>query len=164
VQAGDTIFVPAGTVHALGAGLTVCEIQENSDVTYRLYDYGRPRELHLDHGAAVADTGPREALVERVPLGSGREQLVACPYFRMERLEVKERAQIAGLPYYLLLLCVKGSGEIGGQPFRAGQAWMTPAGAGAIALDGPESEWILAYTADEPLRVLNASGARETGA
>ena len=52
VQAGDVVFVPAGTVHAIGAGLTICEIQQNSDITYRLYDYGRPRELHLDMEAA----------------------------------------------------------------------------------------------------------------
>src|SRR5208282_897613 len=58
VEAGDIIFVPAGTVHAIGAGLTICEIQENSDITYRLYDYGRPRELHLDHGTTVSDLGP----------------------------------------------------------------------------------------------------------
>ena len=50
VKAGDAVFVPAGTVHAIGAGVTICEIQQNSDITYRLYDYGRPRELHLEHG------------------------------------------------------------------------------------------------------------------
>ncbi len=54
VKPGDVFFVPAGTVHAIGAGLTLIEVQQNSDVTYRLYDYGRPRELHLDDGIAVA--------------------------------------------------------------------------------------------------------------
>ena len=58
VTAGDFIFVPAGTVHAIGAGLTICEIQQNSDITYRLYDYGRPRELHLEHGTKVSHLGP----------------------------------------------------------------------------------------------------------
>nr|MCU0256293.1 class I mannose-6-phosphate isomerase [Vicinamibacterales bacterium] len=52
-SAGDTFLVPAGTVHAIGAGLTLVEVQEPSDVTYRLYDYGRPRELHLEHGLTV---------------------------------------------------------------------------------------------------------------
>ena len=52
---GDTFFIPAGTVHAIGAGLTLCEIQQHSDITYRLYDYGRPRELHLDRAIAVSD-------------------------------------------------------------------------------------------------------------
>jgi len=54
VQAGDFFYVPAGTIHAIGGGITLLEIQQNSDVTYRLYDYGRPRELHLDDGIAVA--------------------------------------------------------------------------------------------------------------
>src|SRR3954470_7243186 len=51
---GDTFFIPAGTVHAIGSGLTVCEIQQHSDTTYRLFDYGRPRELHLDEGIRVS--------------------------------------------------------------------------------------------------------------
>jgi mannose-6-phosphate isomerase len=58
VAAGDFYFVPAGTVHAIGAGIALLEFQQASDVTYRLYDYGRPRALHLDDGVAVALTGP----------------------------------------------------------------------------------------------------------
>src|SRR5438128_9591375 len=55
VQPGETYFTPAHTVHAIGAGIVLCEIQQNSDVTYRLYDYGRPRELHLEKAAAISD-------------------------------------------------------------------------------------------------------------
>ena len=58
VLPGDFYYVPAGTVHAIGAGLTLLELQQASDVTYRLFDYGRPRELHLDDGIAVATPGP----------------------------------------------------------------------------------------------------------
>lgn len=58
VSAGDFFFVPAGTVHAIGGGLSLVEFQQNADVTYRLYDYGRPRELHLDDGIAVATAAP----------------------------------------------------------------------------------------------------------
>lgn len=54
VRAGDFVFVPAGTIHAIGAGVLLLEFQQNSDVTYRLYDYGRPRDLHLDEGLRVA--------------------------------------------------------------------------------------------------------------
>lgn len=57
VRDGDFYYVPAGTVHAIGAGITLLEVQQNSDVTYRLYDYGRPRELHLEDGIAVAEPG-----------------------------------------------------------------------------------------------------------
>ena len=58
VRAGDFFMVPAGTIHAVGAGISLLEFQQNSDVTYRLYDYGRPRELHLDEGIAVARAEP----------------------------------------------------------------------------------------------------------
>ena len=58
VSAGDFYYVPAGTVHAIGPGLSLLEFQQNADVTYRLYDYGRPRELHLDDALAVALRGP----------------------------------------------------------------------------------------------------------
>ena len=58
VQAGDWFHIPPGTIHAIGAGIELVEIQQNSDVTYRLYDYGRPRELHLDAGVAASDARP----------------------------------------------------------------------------------------------------------
>jgi mannose-6-phosphate isomerase len=58
VKAGDYFYIPAGTVHAIGAGITLVEVQQNADITYRLYDYGRPRELHLKDGAAVSVAEP----------------------------------------------------------------------------------------------------------
>lgn len=61
VARGDFFFLPARTVHAIGAGLTILEVQQNSDITYRLYDYGRPRELHLDEAVAVAEAKPYPA-------------------------------------------------------------------------------------------------------
>jgi mannose-6-phosphate isomerase len=67
VAAGDFLYVPAGTIHAIGGGICLLEFQQNSDVTYRLYDYGRPRELHLDESIAVACRGPYpERLARRV--------------------------------------------------------------------------------------------------
>jgi len=70
VKPGDCYFIPAGTVHAIGAGITLAEIQQNVDVTYRLYDYGRPRELHLDDGIAVSHLVPYGRDVMEAPLGS----------------------------------------------------------------------------------------------
>ena len=82
VSAGDVYFVPAGTVHAIGGGIALLELQQNCDVTYRLYDYGRPRELHLEDGVAVADPGPwRPAPAPPPPL------LVDAPPFRLWRIE-----------------------------------------------------------------------------
>jgi mannose-6-phosphate isomerase len=150
VAAGDIVFVPAGTIHAIGAGLTICEIQQNSDITYRLYDYGRPRELHLDHGCRVSHLNPHAHEPQINSLASWRHHLLGCPYFQIERLQLHRPIRIAeNLSHYLLLVCVGGSGLLAGQPFTLGQTWMFPAGAQAAILDGPGSEWILTYTADE---------------
>lgn len=85
VSAGDFFFVPAGTVHAVGAGISVIEVQQNVDVTYRLYDYGRPRELHLDDGVSVAVARPYpKELMRHIGADSvvGVDQmLVDCPQF-----------------------------------------------------------------------------------
>ncbi len=152
VSAGETIFVPAGTVHAIGAGLTIYEVQENSDVTYRLYDYGRPRELHLEHGTRVSDLSPRDFCGrDPVPLADWREHLLECEYFRMERLRPNAAVRIdRGLPYYLLLTCTRGSGTISEQPFALGQTWFVPAESAEIQIEGAGSEWLLSYTAEEP--------------
>ena len=58
IRAGDFLYVPPGTIHAIGEGISLLEVQQNSDITYRLYDYGRPRQLHLDDAIAVSDVSP----------------------------------------------------------------------------------------------------------
>ncbi|MBV8810192.1 MAG: class I mannose-6-phosphate isomerase [Acidobacteriaceae bacterium] len=151
VEAGNVIFVPSGTVHAIGAGLTIFEVQENSDITYRLYDYGRPRELHLEHGVEVSQLGPHQSPARTRFLSPGREELVSCPYFRMERLRPQNSIVIAaGQPCYMLLTCSKGTGVIRGAEFKAGQCWMVPAGNDEIRIEGPDTEWIATYRAEQP--------------
>lgn len=83
VQKGDTFFIPAGTIHAIGGGVTLCEVQELSDVTYRLYDYGRPRELHLERGLEVSLLSPRDARAGKDGV------LVECEHFLTTRLDVR---------------------------------------------------------------------------
>lgn len=147
---GDLFFVPAGTVHAIGAGMTICEVQENSDITYRLYDYGRPRELHLEHGTRVSELGPHTHRSQTTAINSGRDELLTCDYFRMEHLRIDESRTLKGkLPYYLLLICLKGTGTIAGQAFAAGQAWMIPAGATDFLINGGASEWMVTYSASK---------------
>jgi mannose-6-phosphate isomerase len=96
VRAGDFFMVPAGTIHAVGAGISLLEFQQNSDVTYRLYDYGRPRELHLDDGIAVARSEPYpETLAQHVE-PNDRRTLVDGPQFVLvhtdsDALEDRER-------------------------------------------------------------------------
>lgn len=81
VKAGDYFYIPAGTVHAIGAGVTLIEVQQNADITYRLYDYGRPRELHLDKGVAVSDARPYDDIRCGNLLENGPAQLVDGPHF-----------------------------------------------------------------------------------
>jgi mannose-6-phosphate isomerase len=146
VSKGEVVFTPAGTVHAIGAGLTICEIQENSDITYRLYDYGRPRELHLDHGVEVSDLGPHMHQPKSRTLAAGREELVVCNYFRIEKLKPEAAMRISGAPYYQLLICLQGSGALGGEVCQAGEAFLLAANSREIILNAPGSEWILTYT------------------
>jgi mannose-6-phosphate isomerase len=112
---GDTFFIPAGTVHAIGAGLTICEIQQRSDITYRLYDYGRGRELHLDRALAVSRLGPHTA----------RDSAnIVCPHFVTEPLEVAGSLSLAPPSQNELLIAIEGEGGIDGQRFRAGDVFL----------------------------------------
>lgn len=124
-RAGDTFFVPAGAVHAIGGGLTLCEIQQHSDVTYRLYDYGRPRELHLDHAIEVSIPGPFEARTT-LPF--------ECPYFRAEKFTVSGSQPIGSPVRNTLLLALEGTGAIAGEPVEAGEAWELPAGMAPVEI------------------------------
>jgi mannose-6-phosphate isomerase len=81
VRAGEYYYIPAGTVHAIGAGITLVEVQEYADITYRLYDYGRPRELHLDDGAAVSQAKPYTD--DRSGKAWGNMQLAYGAYFKL---------------------------------------------------------------------------------
>jgi mannose-6-phosphate isomerase len=83
VAAGDFIFVPSGTIHAIGAGISLLEFQQNADVTYRLYDYGRPRELHLDDGVTVASAKPFDARLIQHLSDAEQRTLVDGPHFTL---------------------------------------------------------------------------------
>jgi mannose-6-phosphate isomerase len=92
-KAGDFIYNQAGTIHAIGAGLTVVEVQQNVDCTYRLYDYGRPRELHLDAGLAVAEIAPRPDPRDGRVAAADTRLLVDGPHFRLLHLSGPVRQQ-----------------------------------------------------------------------
>ena len=87
VRPGDFFYIPAGTVHAIGEGVSLIEVQQNSDITYRLYDYGRPRELHLEEGIAVAHGRPYLRQLHREVPDSGRFTLVEGPLFRLDQVQ-----------------------------------------------------------------------------
>jgi mannose-6-phosphate isomerase len=126
VQAGDVIYSKARTVHAIGAGLTLIEVQQNVDLTYRLYDYGRPRELHLDEGLAVSDPVPFVMPPVPAPAGEGRAILCEGGKFVLERWTWSGARQFElfdDVPGWFIP--VSGGGCIDGDAFAAGECWMT---------------------------------------
>jgi mannose-6-phosphate isomerase len=141
VKAGDTLYAPAGVIHAIGAGITLCEIQQNSDVTYRLYDYGRPRALHLDKGLAVS---------QRAPFDGRRSLPLDCNHFTIDLLN-PALPDASNLVCEYLLIPTAGSGTIAGQPFQAGQCWLVQPGAGPVEITGtPETRILRARPSCNP--------------
>ena len=94
VRAGDFFYIPANTVHAIGTGVSLIEVQQNADITYRLYDYGRPRELHLDAGVAVARGEPHDPALRRHIPDHGTIELADGRYFQLHRLDGEPDAAI----------------------------------------------------------------------
>lgn len=121
VKAGDFFYSHSGVIHAIGAGLTLIEVQQNSDTTYRLYDYGRPRALHLDDGVAVAELTPYVAPASPGEVAPGRTILVEGPKFVLERWEGGTRDIDLGDGRQGWLVPVSGAGTVGGIAFEAGQ-------------------------------------------
>lgn len=124
VYAGDMIYVAGGTVHTLGPGSVIVETQQQSDTTYRLYDYGRPRELHLKDGLAAVKENVRSGKVVRpaptqISGGKNRhERLIAAPYFVVDKFEVKAPLQLSthdasGRSSVHILVAVEGCGAVG---------------------------------------------------
>jgi mannose-6-phosphate isomerase len=142
VYAGDMIYVSGGTVHTLGPGSVVVEIQQQSDTTYRLYDYGRGRELHLKDGLAAVKEKVASGKVVRAPQGvqsdnTRRETLIAAPYFVVEKFEAKEVLDLStrddsGRSSVHILVATEGCGVIeapGAEPvtMAKGDAVVVPA-------------------------------------
>jgi mannose-6-phosphate isomerase len=139
VRAGEFFYSPAGTIHAIGGGLSLIEIQQNLDLTYRLYDYGRPRELHLDEGVAVADPGPWQPPFAPVRQGA-RTILAAGRAFVLERWMIAGDAA-ATLPEGSVLIPLAAGGTLDGEELAAGTVW---AAEGPIALAG-HADLLVAY-------------------
>ena len=135
VAPGDFFYIPAGTVHAIGPGVGLIEVQQNSDATYRLFDYGRPRELHLDAAVAVARAEPyADPRRCRVP-ARGAVVLVDGPLFRLLRydgpLDPAAPAWLAPAP--VLVIPSAGTCAVGGEAVAAGQCALA-AGPGDLVI------------------------------
>jgi mannose-6-phosphate isomerase len=144
VGRGDMIFVDAGTVHAIGPGVVLLETQQTSDITYRLYDYGRPRELHIDRGLAA--TRLHTAAGKVTPKTEGaRTLLIEQKYFTVDRIEVNSASPFrsdasGGVPH--ALVAIEGAAVLhseGCEPvdLLAGRAVVVPAAISEYRLESP---------------------------
>lgn len=143
VKAGDFYYAPSGTVHAIGAGLTIIEIQQNSETTYRLYDYGSDRELHLDDGIAVADVEPYRPITSPGPAGEGRTILVEGPKFVLERWAGGDRKVTLPAGTTGWLVPITGKGEVAGVAWQAGEC-VTVEGSETVHAS-PDADVLFAY-------------------
>jgi mannose-6-phosphate isomerase len=150
VSPGDTFYVPSGTPHTIGAGMILCEVQQNSDLTYRLYDFlrvdarGNPRELHVEKGMAVIDFERRKGgkvVPVALPSANGAKKslLVACPYFATERLDISTKHRANSDPaHFELLVILSGRGNIqwsaNSCSYRQGECWFIPANLGEFSV------------------------------
>ncbi len=166
VSAGDTFFVAAGTPHTIGPHMILCEVQEYSDLTYRVYDYGRldakgkPRELHIEKAlevmkfgsAAPAKVAPVQLPGERVH----KTLLAACSYFAVERWEFRATIQGESInENFEIWVILDGTGHIHWQgaplAYQRGQCWFIPASLGTFSLQPEQSTSVIrAYVPDLP--------------
>ena len=158
VHPGDVFFIESGTIHAIGAGILICEIQQNSNCTYRVYDYGRvgadgkPRELHIEKALAVSRLTPNPPpdaahAPEDIP-GGERTLLATCKYFTTHRYRVDSGIRLtADGSSFLSLIVLEGGGQAASEEntveFQAGDSLFVPAGSGEVTVDG---KCILAVT------------------
>jgi mannose-6-phosphate isomerase len=155
VERGDVIFIPAGTIHTLGAGIVLAEIQQRSDTTFRLFDYGSQRELHEDNGVAVANTWPLRSAHSPTRLTDERTVLVASRYFVLERLDLPEGsswALLAEAETWILVL--DGHAAIGLATASIGQAIFVGGGRTSIEVGVNGLTALVAYPASVPVGSL----------
>lgn len=150
VNPGDFIYSPAGTIHAIGGGLTLIEIQQNVDLTYRLYDYGSDRELHLEAGIAASDPRPFKPLPTPAPANEADRTILAeGPKFVVERWPAGTRALALAEGKSAWLIAISGEGSVGGVAWRAGECVIVTGEAELHAVAG--SDILFAYSGDTRL-------------
>jgi mannose-6-phosphate isomerase len=161
VQAGDVVSVPAGTIHAIGAGLVIAEIQQRSDATFRLFDYGRARDLHVDHALAVAHRGPAEPQPPFQRLTDERTLLAASPSFVLESLTLPDSAgwtlRATGESWLLVL---QGQARVGALTVGVGEAVFLDGAQADLSVGAEGVTALLAYvgTVSDPALLFNRDG------
>lgn len=151
VKKGDCFFIEAGTIHAIGAGIMICEIQQNSNTTYRVYDYarrgadGKLRELHVDKAIDVSkmtpsDTSDKQQAAVAIPGGS-EKRLASCKYFTTDKYECESQVEIlVDESSFASLMILTGEGTVSCAEntveFKAGDSIFVPAGTGKVTVNG----------------------------
>lgn len=152
VEKGDVIYIPAGTVHAIMEGLIICEIQQNSDLTYRLYDWnrvgndGKPRQLHLDKAIDVADVVNFQK--PKATNKTGYETIIESKYFKVDKAVIKSSVKLkSNNDTFYAVNVVEGSGKVitdKEYKLRAGDSFIIPAYLGEFILEG-DMELLISY-------------------
>ncbi len=163
VRAGEAFLVSAGTIHAIGAGLVIAEIQQRSDATFRMFDYGRPRELHIDGavGAATAGPAPAQAAPERI--SDARLVIAKSPYFVLEQIELAASSYWeidADREVWMLLL--EGSAKFDLVQAVSGEAVFVDGQRVRVHASTDPVKALLAYVGSEPVATLFQSRNGET--
>ncbi|MEA2912051.1 MAG: mannose-6-phosphate isomerase [Bradyrhizobium sp.] len=161
---GDIIFVPAGTIHAIGAGIVLAEIQQRSDTTFRLFDYGRQRELHEESAVAVSDAGPIQAQPGSRPLTAARTALVGSPHFVIERIELQAHSSwTLNADRETWILVIEGRALIGSISAAVGDVVFAEADHAGIEAGPDGMRCLIAYPGPDPtMPLLQESGAQMT--
>ena len=142
LREGDAVFVPAGTVHAIGGGLALFELQQSSDTTYRLFDWGRTdRDLHLDEAMGCAVLGPPPPLPTSERLGPGELRLVQCEHFVIDRLASSSSLPIDPEGRWIAIHGVSGAASLGALTIDAGTTAMVPSAAGPLVIE-PHGDFV----------------------
>lgn len=151
VKKGDVFFINAGTLHAIGSGILLAEVQQNCNTTYRVYDYnrmvnGKPRELHVEKAIDVTDTVPpvRNGDPDSAPVSNGdatEQALCRCEFFKMDTLDVNgEYAFSVGVESFVSLLVLNGEGMLSSNgeslELTAGNSIFVPADCGEVTVNG----------------------------
>ena len=154
-RAGDTIFVAAGTIHAIGAGLVIAEIQQRSDATFRLFDHGRGRELHIENAIAVADAGPDGIRVRPRRLTETRTLLTSNAHFTFERIDLAPNSSwCLEAKRETWLLAVSGSACVGSFELVIGDAVFAQSDRVDIRAGTRGLAALVAYTGDQVPELL----------
>jgi mannose-6-phosphate isomerase len=155
VVKGDVVFIPAGTIHSIGAGIVLAEIQQCSDTTFRLFDYNRQRELHIDDGVAVANAWPLRSSANPIRLTDERTVLVASRHFVLERVDLREASSWALLAEpETWILVLDGHAAIGLAMVSIGQAMFVGGGRSSIEVGTNGLAALIAYPAARPIDSL----------